>query len=247
MGSWNKPRVIERFEAEELIKRAIDKHKPNIYVAFSGGKSSLVALYIARKIWKDIPVMFCNTGVEFPETVEFVRKLVCDWDLNYIETQPYKKTFWDCVNEYGVPSIKASKKGKSRPKCCYYLKERPAEIKCKEFGLRAVITGIQGSESYTRRRVIMFCGQRYLHKKTGVWRYHPLAFWSDQDIWDYIKNNNIPYNPAYDKYPNCNRTGCLPCTSYKNWRVKLREQNPKMLAVLDRKMAEQGMRKWEGF
>jgi len=244
MTNWNKPLVTERFEAEYLIKQAIERHKPHIYVAFSGGKSSEVVLHMSLKIWSDIPVMFCNTGVEMPETIEFVHKLKNDWKLNLIETHPYKKTFWKCVEDYGLPHWKTDK-SKMRPKCCYYLKHRPAEIKAKELGLIACITGIQGTESYGRRRLIRYCGQRYQVKKTNIWQFHPIAFWDDKRVWEYIKGNGLPYNMAYDKYPSCNRTGCLPCTAHKNWRKKLEEQNPKMLKIIEKKEARKEQMKKE--
>ena len=231
MSNWNKEEVIERFEAKELIEQAIQKYKPNIYIAFSGGKASLVVLHMALKVWKDIPVMFCNTGVEFPETIEFVHKLKKLWDLNLVETHPYKKNFWKCVEDYGLPSYKSDTK-KPRPKCCYYLKHKPAELKSRERGFKACFTGIQSSESYGRRRLIRFCGQRYIVKRTGMAQYHPIAFWNDKEVWSYIRENKLPYNSAYDKYKNCDRTGCMPCTSYRNWKKKLGIQNPQMLRVL---------------
>jgi phosphoadenosine phosphosulfate reductase len=229
--NWNKPRVTENFEAEDLINQAIERHGDNLYVAFSGGKSSLVVLQMALKVKPDIRVMFCNTGVEMPETVQFVHELKDKWNLNLIETQPYKKTFWDCLKDYGIPSWK-SDKSKNRPKCCYYLKHRPAELACKKYGFTACLTGIQGTESYGRRRLIMFCGQRYLQKATNIWQYHPIAFWTDEKVWDYIRSNKIPYNSAYDVYPDCKRTGCFPCTAYRGWQERLGKQNPKLLAIV---------------
>jgi len=230
MTSWNKPEVTERWEAGELIRQAIERHKEHIYVAFSGGKSSLVVLDIARKVWPEIPVMFCNTGVEMPETVEFVHSLKEKWNLNLIETQPYKISFWECVEEYGVPGYKTE--GKNRPKCCYYLKHKPAELAAKEHGFNAVLTGIQQGESYGRHRLIKFCGQRYMVKKTGIWQYHPIAFWNNEKVWDYIKAYKIPYNPAYDIYPDCQRTGCWPCSVYKGWEKRLAKQNPKLYHMI---------------
>lgn len=232
--------VTEKWEAEDLIKQAIQRHKPNIYVAFSGGKGSEVVLHLALKHWKKIPVVFHNTGVEFPETVSLVHKLRDEWELNLIETHP-EKTFWDCIKEYGFPGFKTGKR--SRPKCCYHLKEKPTVKAEKEHGLVAVFTGIQGSESYYRRRVIRFCGQRYLHKKTNVWRYHPIAHWTDEDIWNYIKGNKLPFNQAY-LLPRCDRTGCMPCTCYKGWREKLAVQNPKLYKLIAKMKGEPTLQEW---
>ena len=229
--NWNKAPVTERWEAADLVRQAIERHKDHIYVAFSGGKSSLVVLDLALDVWPEIPVMFCNTGVEMPETVSFVHDLRDNWGLNLIETEPYKKTFWDCLEEYGLPGGKTDG-SKSRPKCCYYLKHRPAELVAKARGFNAVLTGIQAGESYGRRRLIRFCGQRYQAKATGMWQFHPLAHWTDADVWGYIGREGIPYNPAYDKYQDCQRTGCWPCSCYKGWEKRLAKQNPALARLL---------------
>ena len=237
MGNWNKAPVTEKWEASELITQAIDRHRGHIYVAWSGGKSSTVVLMMAWRYWPEIPVMFCNTGVEMPETVEYVHAMRDKWNLNLIETQPYKKSFWDCVDEYGVPGTKTDG-SKVRPKCCYYLKHKPAELAAKEHGFNAVLTGIQAGESYGRHRLITFCGQRYMVKKTGMWQYHPIAFWDNNRVWKFIKDSEIPYNPAYDKYPDCQRTGCWPCSSYKGWEKRLAKQNPKLCRIMMNKMGQ---------
>lgn len=229
----------EIFEAEDLVKQAIEKHKPNIYVAFSGGKCSEVVLHMALKYWKDIPVMFNNTGVEFPETIDFVNKLKEEWNLNLIETHP-EKTFWDCVEKYGIPTFKSASKRKhgegSRPKCCYHLKEKPARKIEIEKGFKAIFTGIRGAESHNRKVLSMSCGQRYLTKTTGMWRIHPIIFWEDNQVDDYIKNNNLSINQAYIKWNGIyKRVGCLPCTAYKDWTIKLQKSHPKLYQLLQNK------------
>lgn len=229
----------EVFQAEDLIKQAIDRHKPNIYVAFSGGKCSEVVLHLALKYWKEIPVMFNNTGVEFPETIEFIDKIKREWNLNLIETHP-KKTFWDCVEKYGLPTFKSASKKKhgsgKRPKCCYHLKEKPTMEIIKEKGFKAVLTGLRGEESYNRRNLMKFCGQRYFAKFWGIWKIHPIAFWKEADVAKYLKDNNCPINKAYIKWGGLyTRVGCLPCTSYKNWFVKLQKSHPKLYEMLQNK------------
>jgi len=230
---------MNRFEAEELIKLEIEKNKPNIYVAFSGGKCSEVVLHIALKYWKEIPIIFNNTGVEFPETIEFVHKLKDDWNLNLIETHP-KKTFWELEKKYGLPTIKSGSKKKygagKRPKCCYHLKEKPTREIEVEKGFRAVFTGLRGAESHARKVLSMSCGQRYIYKKTGIWRIHPIIFWEDEQVNDYIEKNNLPINQAYLKWNGLyKRVGCLPCTAYKDWVIKLQKSHPQLYQILQNK------------
>ena len=121
-----------KFEAEDLIKQAINRHGDNIAVACSFGKDGIIVLHMVLKFNPNIKVLFNNTGVEFPETIEYKNKLVKEWNLNLIESKPIK-SFWECVKNYGIPQIRG--KGKNRtPKCCIYCKEKPSINLCKKYG-----------------------------------------------------------------------------------------------------------------
>lgn len=82
--------------------------------------------------------------------------------------------------------------------CCTFLKERPSEKLQKQLGVDGVFLGIMASES--RRRMFNFLqyGELYQVKGNGLWKCHPLAIWTDDDIWQYIRENNVPYASLYD-------------------------------------------------
>lgn len=241
------------WKAEELIEQAIKRHGDNIAVACSFGKDSLVVLFMALKFNPNIKVIFENTGVEFPETIKLKNKLKKEWNLNLYETKPIK-SFWECVDKYGLPKCrKQGGKGSNSPKCCHYLKEKPALILQKELKINAIITGIQSCESRARMllakrydnkkapymakefksEIIEFCSKRWFTRSTATWMYHPIMDWSVKDVWKYIKLNNLPINEVYIKwggiYPRC---GCLPCTAYKSWEERLSVSHPKLFKKL---------------
>jgi len=227
------------FEAEELIKQAIERYGEHIVVACSFGKDSIVVLHMALKYDPNIKVMFNNTGVEFPETIKYKNKIVKEWDLNIIETKPIK-TFWECIDQYGVPGIRVKNKGSNVPMCCTYCKEKPAINYYKKHKTIAVMTGITAEESRQRSLLIKrydnhieFCGQRYYAKTQSLWKLHPLAYWTEKEVWSYIKNNNIPINPVYTKWNGLyKRCGCLPCTAYLDWEKKLSKSHKKLYLKL---------------
>jgi REP element-mobilizing transposase RayT len=127
----------DKFEAEDLIKQAIDRYEDNIAVACSFGKDSMVVLHMALKYKPNIKVLFHNTGVEFPETIAFKNRIKTEWNLNLIETKPYKDmTFWKCIDKYGLPQFRSGKSKYHSPKCCYYLKEKPAMNIIKQYGIQ---------------------------------------------------------------------------------------------------------------
>lgn len=130
---------------EEVIAEAL-KHK--VYVAFSGGRCSQVALHLAIQQSPDIPVVFNNTGVEYPETVKHVRMIAEKWRLNYHELHP-DTTFWEIVDKHGFPQLRGSVRVAGRPrkpKCCELLKEAPAKKFSKENGYEGFISGIRVEE-----------------------------------------------------------------------------------------------------
>lgn len=225
------------FAPHQLVKEAIKRHKENLAISCSFGKDSLVVLHMALKYKPDIKVVFNNTGVEFPETLELMRRLKREWNLNLIETKPWKKSFWNCVDEYGIPTGKSGGGEEHNwPKCCYYLKEMPMIQVCRDEDIRAYLTGITAAESWNRKNLIRMCGQRYFVKKANVFKYHPIAYWDEKKVWAYINKNKIPINKVYKKWGKVyRRVGCMPCTAYKDWADKLSKSHPKLFNILVKK------------
>jgi len=235
------------FNADDLVKQAVERYKDKLAVACSFGKDSIVVLHMALKYDPNVKVMFNNTGVEFPETIKYKEMMVKKWNLNLIETHPIK-SFWECVKDYGIPNIRG--KGKLRtPKCCIYCKEKPALNACKEHNIIAEITGLMACESRQRKLTMMryennkttisakdgvsFCGQRWYAATYNMWRFHPIAYWTEKDVWRYIKDHDIPINPVYTKWDGIyKRCGCLPCTAYLDWNKKLSKTHPKLYLKL---------------
>lgn len=227
-----------------VIRTAIKTHKEKVTAAWSGGRCSTVMLYMALKINPDIKVMFINTGVEFPETINYVERIIKDWNLNIQVIKP-ERTFWDIVKEYGFPSPRKSgisnnkRKSGDIPPCCTWLKEKPIKKYCKLSGVEAFITGMRAGESKVRALVLRQKGEQFYYVKSqDVWKYHPLAFWSTRQVSDYIVKYDIPINLIYEKIDRC---GCWPCTAFIGWRENLMKANPKLYEYLNKRLSAEGM------
>lgn len=83
----------------QRIKQWYDYFQGQVYVAFSGGKDSTVLLYLVREFYPQVPAVFCNTGLEYPEIIKFVRSID-----NVIWLKP-KYTFKQIIEKYGYPVI----------------------------------------------------------------------------------------------------------------------------------------------
>lgn len=81
------------------IREWYDAFGGNVYVSFSGGKDSTVLLHIARQMYPDIPAVFCDTGLEYPEIREFVKATP---GITIIRP---KMNFRQVILKYGYPVI----------------------------------------------------------------------------------------------------------------------------------------------
>ncbi len=217
--------------AREIIEKALEKR---VYVAFSGGRCSQVTLHLVIQQDPDIPVMFNNTGVEYPETVKHVHRIAEEWNLNFKEIRP-ETDYWTLVKEHGFPQLRGSSKKKGRPRkpaCCRYLKEEPAKRYMEEHHMDGFISGLRVEESRPRALAIYQRGPYYLAKRDGIWKFHPVAVWSMGKLMRYVKDHDIPLNPLYEK--GLPRVGCMPCTGFLDWRQQLMEVNPEYYKWLNR-------------
>lgn len=241
--------------SEELISKGLSIGKAA--VLWSGGKDSTVLLHLVRKQEPNIIVVHNNTGVEFPETEKFVKEIKEEWNLNLYIAKP-KVSFWWCVEKYGYPILgknirtstpspqsyrgrafskrqkKAMKVARISSYCCDWLKKKPTNALLNELGIEVDILGNMVSESNQRWFAWSDFGEFYLCKSTKRWRLTPLYFWRDEDIWEYIKTFNLPYNPLYNM--GHKRVGCWTCLM--DWAFKdnhlaaLRKSHPKLWRFL---------------
>ena len=91
-----------------------------------------------------------------------------------------------------------------RKECCRIRKVEPLNRALA--GNKAWITGQRRAQSATRTELAV----QEDDAAHGMQKFNPLADWSEDDVWNYIRSNNVPYNPLHDKgYPSI---GCEPCT-----------------------------------
>ena len=157
------------------------------YLAFSGGKDSVVLKALADTAGVEYDAHYSVTTIDPPELVYFIRQHhpAVIWD------RP-EKAFLTRLVERGFPLRQARW-------CCEEYKEGGGSG-------RVVLTGIRAAESVRRgkRRMVEVC-----MKDPSKRFVHPLIDWTEREIWSYIRSNNIPYCELYDQ--GFARIGCLFC------------------------------------
>jgi len=169
------------------------------YLAFSGGKDSIVIYKLAEMSGVKFDAHFNYTTVDPPEVVRFIRE-------NYpsVEIHRPKESMFKLIVKNRFPPTRIARY------CCVALKERGGAG-------RFVVTGIRWAESHKRtgRKMVHTC-YKDKHKKY----LHPIIDWSDAEIWEFIKKYNLKYCCLYDK--GYRRIGCVLCP-LKSYKDRIRD------------------------
>lgn len=229
---------------QQRIRQWYDYWNGDVYVSFSGGKDSTVLKHIVDSMYDDIPSVFVNTGLEYPEIQQFVRdvkagKYEC-FNSDVVIVRPEMR-FDEVLKKYGFPVISKEnslyirqcqniteknaitrrlrlegiksdgtkvKVGEIPEKwkylvdapfpiseqCCDVMKKKPAKKYAKETGRKPIIATM-ASESRVRYRKWLQHGCNAFEK--GHPSSQPLSFWTEQDIFHYIKEYEVPYCSVY--------------------------------------------------
>lgn len=216
---------VKKRLARMIIHNALQKHK-DAFVSCSFGRDSIVLLHLVKTLTDRVKVIHCNTGIEFRENLDLMHYLTEEWNLVTYSLKP-RKTFWQCVREYGYPKpVRGQTHG--TPHCCYYLKEAPTIKFLRYFRNPLDFVGITGDEGRARRWTYIvkgsfyyFCRSYNIHKCT------PLLFWTKEDISAYTQEYGLPESEAYQKY-GLERTGCKWCTGHLDWERQVSRLNERV-------------------
>jgi len=184
------------------IRSFVRNRKEKVTVSFSGGKDSLAALGVTMKAVKDPELIFVNTGIEFPETVEYVQKFSSSYSLKLHEADA-GTAFWDNVDMFGPPA-------KDFRWCCKVCKLGPiTELISKEFPKGTItVEGNRALESFARSRSGFVSRNPFVPNQTTL---NPIRRWTSSDVWGYIWWKGLPYNRLYER--DLERIGCYLCAS----------------------------------
>lgn len=207
-------------QAKKIISKANEIFSGNLPVAFSGGKDSLAVLHLALEVDPNIHVIYNNTTVEFPETLQYVKQLQDEWQLS-IHVTKCTMPFFEMVKQKGWALHE-------NRWCCKPYKDEPAFQYILSQGFKAEITGTTRTESIYRRSLSPI---KIPKREPFMVRVNPIYDWNEWEVWRYIRENNLHYNPLYDMGYRRIGCWCCPINGWTHYR-RLRKTHPRLYGFL---------------
>ena len=180
---------LERSSAQDVLRYAVEHHHPRLAVACSFQKEASVIMDMLLKIEPEARFFSIDTGVLFPETHETWRAAERRYGIT-VEA-------FDASSPDGRPWTGGAH-------CCGELK-RAALLRALD-GADAWVAGLRREHSPERADT----AKVHWDERNGLWKFNPLADWSERDVWRYIAEHDVPYNPLHDR--GYDSIGCTPCT-----------------------------------
>ena len=206
---WNeavaqeKAKELESKDASEVLRWGIETFFPKIGFASSFGAEDVVVIDLIAKINPKTTLFTLDTGRLHEETYDVMERIRQKYGVTITSFFPDKTAVEKLEREKGFYSFRQSIE--NRKECCGI---RKVESLNRALGqLDAWITGLRREQAVTRAalpKVEVDTAHRNMAK------INPIAEWTTQQVWDYIKKNDVPYNKLHDM--NFPSIGCAPCT-----------------------------------
>ncbi len=193
---------LEGLDPQEIVRAAVEHYGEKLILACSFGAEDVALADMLFKVNPQSVLFYLDTDFLFPETHDVRDRLISLYKLKETQVLQIKSAL--------SPTAQAEQFGeglwlRQPDKCCELRKVEPLTRVLK--GYAAWITGIRRDQSPTRAQA----GTVEWDAKFHLVKFNPLARWSWEQVWEYIKTNNVPYNTLHDQhYPSI---GCTHCTA----------------------------------
>ena len=194
----------EQSTAVEILEWALEEYGDRFAVCTSFQASGMVILDLAAKIaGSALRVFTIDTGRMPPETYELMTEVRERYGITIEAVYPDSRELERMVSAHG-PNLFYDAVSKRRL-CCELRKVRP--LKRKLAGLDAWAVGLRRSQNETREQVLKVDTDL---ENGGIVKLSPLADWTDDEVWEFSRKNNVPQHALYAQ--GYTSIGCAPCT-----------------------------------
>lgn len=193
---------FESKQPQDVLAAAIERYAPKIVLACSFGAEDVVLADMVHRINPSVPLFYLDTDFLFPDTYATRDRIIQQYGLKPAQVLQVKSLL--------TPEQQAEQHGealwaKEPDRCCQLRKVEPLTRVLK--GFDAWITGIRRDQAPSRANA----GPIEWDQKFDLVKVNPLARWTWEDVWTYIRVHEVPYNPLHDQnYPSI---GCTHCTA----------------------------------
>jgi len=185
----------------ETLERVARDFAPAVFASSLAAEDMVLADLILRNKLP-IGIFTLETGRLHAETLGMVERIRETYGYEVALYKPEAQAIDAYVRDHGLNAFYDSVD--MRKECCRIRKVEPLNRAL--VGNKAWVTGQRRAQSATRTELAV----QEDDAAHGMVKFNPLADWSEEDVWHYLRSNNVPYNPLHDKgYPSI---GCEPCT-----------------------------------
>jgi phosphoadenosine phosphosulfate reductase len=186
---------------QDVLRWAVKQFHPRLLMATAFGAEGCCLLHMLGEIQPDATIINLDTGYQFAETIELKDRVEKRYGLDVIMVQP-ELTVAEYETEHGGPLYPHQP-----DQCCHDRKVLPLRRAMAEHDPLAWISAIRRDQTANRATT---AGVVQWDAKFKVVKVNPLLNWTKNDVWKFILDNDVPYNPLHDQgYPSI---GCWPCT-----------------------------------
>jgi phosphoadenosine phosphosulfate reductase len=181
--------VMSTKPAEGRIEWALE-HLPSQHILTSSfGVQAAVSLHLMTRQQPNIPIIFIDTGYQFPETYRFVDELTERFNLDLKIYRSKTSPAWQEARygkrwEQDLKALEAYN---------HENKVEPMQRALQELNVGTWYAGLRRDQASSRENV------PFLNWSGGRWKVHPIADWTDRDVYNYLKKNNLPYHPLWEQ------------------------------------------------
>lgn len=191
--------LFESADPDRVLKWGYRLFANDMVLGTGFGPSGMFLIHRLQKLGLDVPVFYLDTHLLFDETYELRDRVEERFDIRITRVST-DLSVEEQNEKYGEELWKTHPS-----RCCFLRKVLPLRNYLSDKG--AWITGVRRNQTETRRQTEIV----EWDPENRVVKINPLARWTDQEVWDYIHEHDLPYNPLHDEgYPSI---GCIPCTS----------------------------------
>jgi thioredoxin-dependent adenylylsulfate APS reductase len=194
---------FENRSPQHLLRWATERFGSRLAISTSFQNDGMVLLDMAWRIDPDIRVVTVDSGRLHQETYDLMEQVRERYGIQIEVFYPDATALQTFVRDNGINPFYRSTS--LRRSCCDIRKVEPLKRALADSD--AWISGQRRDQSATRKSVRKVEIDRTCDDKLKL---NPLADWSENEVWDYIRANDVPYNALYDK--GYTSIGCAPCT-----------------------------------